>query len=263
MKTLTIVNQLGSQYDGELANFAEAMTLGGQTARDDLGCAEAPVCSVGQDDGKADATCFLVNDLPDAPGAAAYHDRNPSTNKPRLYLAYSATTNGEWFRDPTGGGDSYTGLGYHELFEAMADEPANLFAAMNWNYKGTLYTLLAREVCDPVQGITGTLTLKDGTVVDFPDYVIPNIFFGPGPVGARFDRMGALTSAGSIAPEGYQIAAGISDEQDVFAHVVTGAKGLSPRVLARKKAKGSRTALRLEQIASMLHIKDPSKIAWV
>jgi hypothetical protein len=115
--------------------------------------------------------------------------------------------------------------------------------------------------CDPVQGITGTFALSGGTVVDFPDYILPNAYFGPAPKGP-YDRMGALKDAGDIAPEGYQIAAGITAEKDVFAHVVTGAS-MKPGVMARKKVPGSRTMQRLAQVAAVLGIKDPNQLGWV
>lgn len=265
MKSLQVVNQLGAQYDKEAVLLTEALQVGGAIARPDLGVSDSPVCTFGADDGSKDATCYLVQNLQGAPGAAAYHDRDPNTNKPRLYLAYSQTANGEWLRDPSGDGDSYVGLGLHELFEAMMDELANLFAMGPWSYNGTDYTLRAYEACDPVQGITGTLKLADGTICDLPDYVLPNAYFGPAPKGAKVDALGGLTNAGDISPQGYQIAAGITDEQSVFAHVVQGKHGLTTRAMARKKVKGSRTMQRLEQIAAALRPKDPSavKIAWV
>jgi hypothetical protein len=142
------------------------------------------------------------------------------------------------------------------------DELANLFVAGQWIRKGKIWTLRAYEACDPVQGITGKLKLKDGTVIDFPDYVLPNNYFGPAAPGARVDREGALKEAGDLTPEGYQIAARMGTEQDVFAAVVTGEKGMAPHVMARKKTKGSRTSRRLDQLANILGISDPSKIIW-
>jgi hypothetical protein len=261
VKSLAVVNQLGAQYDKETPLLAEALQLASAGAKEDLNFADDLVCSVGADPSK-DATCYLVQDLADAPGAAAYHDRDPITNKPRMFLAYSAAVNGEWFYDSSGGGDSYVELGLHELFETDFDPLANAFFAGNWTHNGVLYTLRAAEVCDPTQGQSETFKLKDGTVCGLPNYVLPYAYFGPAPPGSRFDRMGLLKNAGDIAPEGYQIAAGITSEKDVFAHVVTGGS-MKPGVLARKKAPGSRAMQRLTQIAAVLGVTDPSKLGWV
>lgn len=261
MKTLAVVNQLGSQFDKETALLAEALQIASAGAKEDLNFADDLVCSVGADPTK-DATCELVQDIPEAPGAAAYHFRNPDTNKPCMRVAYSAAVNGEWFYDASGGGDSFLELALHELFETDADPLANLFIAGSWTYKGVLYTLRAYEVCDPVQGMSSTFKLKDGTLCGLPNYVLPNNYFGPAPTGSKFDRMGLLKDAGDIAPEGYQIAAGITHEQDVFAHVVTGGS-MRPGVMARKKTPGARTMQRLAQVAAVLGITDPSKMGWV
>lgn len=259
MKTLRVVNQVGAEFDRETALLAEAGTLASAASRVDLNCADATVCSAGADDGTADCTAYIVDGIPEAPGAAAYHYFDPKTGKPAMRIDHGAMVGGEWLRDSSGGGDSGVGLFLHELLEAMADEIANLFVAGPWRRKGVLYTLRADEVCDPVQGVTGTLTLSDGTVVDYPNYVLPVPYFAG--LKGRVDRMGALAEAGDISPEGYQIAAGMSAEKDVFAHVVTGG-AMKPGVLARKKAPGSRVMRRLAQVAGALGVKDENT-AWV
>lgn len=259
MKTLRVVNQVGSEFDKETELLAEAGTLASAASREDLNCADVTTCSAGADDGSADCTAYIVDGIPEAPGAAAYHYFDPKTGKPAMRIDHGAMVGGEWLRDSSSGGDSGVGLFLHELLEAMADEIANLFVAGSWRHKGVLYTLRALEVCDPVQGITGTLTLSGGTVVDFPNYVLPVPYFAG--LQGRVDRMGALTLAGDISPEGYQIAAGISAEKDVFAHVVTGGE-MRPGVLARKKVPGSRVMQRLNQVAGILGVKEEN-VGWV
>lgn len=259
MRTLRVVNQVGAQFDRETALLAEAGTIASALSREDLNCARATVCTAGADDGTADSTAYIVDGIPEAPGAAAYHYFDPKTGKPAMRIDHGAMVRGEWLRDPSGGGDSGVGLFLHELLEAMADEIANLFVAGPWTRKGVLYTLRADEVCDPVQGVTGTLTLSDGTVVDYPNYVIPLPYFAG--LKGRVDRMGALSAAGDITPEGYQIAAGMTPEKDVFAHVVTGGS-MSATVMARKKVPGSRVMRRLEQIASAIGVTDPKQLGW-
>jgi hypothetical protein len=59
-------------------------------------------------------------------------------------------------------------------------------------------------VADPVQELADTFALADGTVADCADYVLP-AWFNPDGTGSKFDRLGSLKAAGTIASGGYAL----------------------------------------------------------
>jgi len=191
----------------------------------------------------------------DAAGAAGYHELFRD-GRPVMYSFLDAAVGGLLY-DTTGNGDSLFEIFMHEFGEAKLDETANLFIFGAWRATktGRLYTARALEACDPVQGIGSKVTLKDGTAVGRPAWVVPRAYFDTtGKKFARYDSEGALKEAGAIAPQGYQIAATLSGEKDVFAHVISGDGGMAGHVMARKKKPRSRTTARLVQLAAHLEL---------
>lgn len=136
--------------------------------------------------------CAILDALPDAPGAVAYHDVT-GKEVPVVFLARTQCNS------LLTGPDSVSSALSHELAETVGDPACNLWA------RDTKYEW-AHELCDAVQ--------EWGFVVDgvaVSDFVLPS-FFAPGSNGpwnylATPGGGGghALKSALATAPGGYQI----------------------------------------------------------
>lgn len=253
MKTIVIVNLL-TGYDREAGLIAQALTQIAIEASMDFGCLP-PNVSVAADPSNphpADATLVLAPHS-DAAAAAGYHFLDDD-GQPMLRAFLDGTTKGELLCDVAGAGDSLMGIAAHELLETMNDEPANLYVAAPWlSPDGMDWSLRAREVCDPVQGQVSILVLADGTKMDAPNWVT-NAYFNPkAAAGARLDRLYGLKTPGELAPNGYQIAAHITSQRDVFAAMVTHPMAGPPAAaLQAKKHRAARTQRRLRNILKVL-----------
>lgn len=169
------------------------------------------------------------------------------------------TQSGELLRDTRGEGDSLLAIAEHELAEAIGDPSADLYVAEPWvGPDGIAWTLRAKEHGDPCQGQCTTMVLTGGTIVDCGNFVT-NAYFNPkAPKGVKLDNMGLFTSPGELSASGYQIAARITAEKDVFADMVTH-RGGGPHARARasKIHRASRTAKRISQIVRALRAAVP------
>ncbi len=129
---------------------------------------------------------FLVDDLPEAPGALAYHDNDPSLGPySRVGVGTVLDAGGTWLI----GAFSVVNAALHEVLETLGDPIANRWAqaSKNWN--------VAQELCDPVQDLVFTVHVSPAqgaklVSVDVPDFVLPSWFnpFGEPP----FDQMGLV-----------------------------------------------------------------------
>ena len=129
---------------------------------------------------------IFVPELPDAPGASAYHD---ITAKGVPYALCAVTTCADLFGP---GGVSVDAS--HEILETAGDEGANLFAYDN---KGTLHAL---EMCDAVEIQTYPKKCKDGTIVQVSNWLM-RAWFMRGAKGP-YDYMSAAKLEGAVPPPG-------------------------------------------------------------
>lgn len=255
MKTLVVVNLLPKGHEREAALLTEALQLFAVRVGE-VNQREIPLVTLASDaehPEEADGTAVLAEHS-DAAGAAGYHllDAN---GRPLMRCFLDGTNSGELLRDPKGKGDSLTGITQHEIGEAMCDATADRYVAGRWVAPNSLvWSLRAQEIGDPCQGQAQTMTLKDGTAVDQINFAIDGNYFSPTPQkGAKFDDMGIFTEPGQLAEDGYQIAARITAEKDVFADLVTH-EGRGPSVKARaaKTHPAARTARRIASLVKAL-----------
>jgi hypothetical protein len=170
-----------------------------------------------------EVVCAIVDELPDAPGAVAYHDVN-GTEVPVVWLARTACNS------LTSGADSVSSALSHELLEAAGDPFVN---AWRDDGRGAEW---AQELCDAVQESGYT---QAGIAVS--NFVLP-AFFAPGAAGP-YDYLGTLGRPAVFAPletagGGYQIRrTGAGGEVSVFG-------AMAQRRRARKAHFSSRTSKR-------------------
>jgi len=88
----------------------------------------------------------------------------------------------------------------HEVEEDDGDPFTN-----GWSLRGDYKTLVAQEVCDPVEGLGYIVTTKNGTKCALPNYVLPGWFDPYAPPGTRLDRLGECTHPLEITPGGYLV----------------------------------------------------------
>lgn len=140
----------------------------------------------------------IVDQLPDAPGAVAYHDV-AGADVPVAFLALSTCSTLD---------DVSTAIS-HEACEAAGDAACDLWADDGLGHE------FARELCDAVEANSYPIDLGDGGApVVVSDFLLPG-FFGPGDPGP-FSHMQASPSPSTstagfpsvpfaTAPGGYQI----------------------------------------------------------
>lgn len=135
----------------------------------------------------------IVDDLPDAPGAVAYHDW---TGEVRIYCARNMCAT---LHD---GSSSVSCALSHELVETVGDEGCNLWADDGIGHE------YAHELCDAVESSSYTI-VAGGLLVAVSDFLLPN-FFLPG-AARPYSFMQSIGSAnGPMAPfltalGGYQL----------------------------------------------------------
>ena len=146
---------------------------------------------------------IVILDNSDQANALGYHDVDPHGKPYARVFAKPVLDHGGQVL--TGGsiGISVASVVSHELLEALVDQYVN-----QWMARPDGRTLVAKELCDPVQGFSYQVS-----GVDLSNWVTPNWFDAgsPGP----WDRMGVCTRAFQVAKGGYQILADISGERSV------------------------------------------------
>jgi len=152
---------------GPAWNFAEPLSVAFATATD------------------ADSFAFFfVDDIPEAPGALAYHfvdDNGMPAGKIGVKTTLSA-------------GESVSSATSHEAVELQCD----IFCAA-WSFSSEHRCLVATEACDPVQSYSYKIGKQD-----MSDFVTP-YYFTDNAIGHPLDYMGKLSKTFEIAPGGYQI----------------------------------------------------------
>jgi hypothetical protein len=134
------------------------------------------------------------------PGAAGFHDEQGGKPYAEVLLD-PVIGQGGGLLDGGTIGMSLASVLAHEVFEAVVDLYIDDWVQMP-NGK-----LLAKEVCDPVQGSLVPVTLSDGTVVQSSNAVTPRYFDAQAPTDgtAAFDLVGAVTAPFQLPAGGYQI----------------------------------------------------------
>ncbi|SIT49087.1 conserved hypothetical protein [Paraburkholderia ribeironis] len=223
----------GSQLSADvLSHIAEVVTaqVNGEFA-DEWG-AHATIRVGTTDNIQPDEWAYgFVGELPNAPGASAYHDINDNGVP---FALCAVTTCGSLYGP---GGVSVDAS--HEILETAGDEGANLFANDN---KGEMH---AFEMCDAVEMQTYGKTCADGTVVQVSNWLL-RTWFIPGSIGPHYEYMSQAGLAGAVAPSGplitavgnggnYQIVSKAEPGKDVFAYKIAGTrrKGAHPNWSSR------------------------------
>lgn len=162
-----------------------------------------------------EVVCSIMDSLPNAPGAVAYHDV-AAQEVPVIFLARTQCNS------ILSGSSSVSCALSHELCETAGDVFCNA-----WRDDGQGYEW-AQELCDAVQESSYDI---DGVTVS--NFVLP-AFFAPGAPGP-YDMLGNVGTALQTTPGGYQIrrTSGGGEAQ------VTG--DIHPGRLARKRHFASRT----------------------
>lgn len=254
MKIVAVVN-LFTGHDREIALIIESLGNYSHIVEDEeVGPACHFVLAPDPKSPPSEADKILVlAEHSDMAGAAGYHFLGDD-GRPMMRAFLDGTQSGEFLRDKSGSGDSLNAIAQHEVAEDGGDPTANLYVAEPWTGPdGVSWTLRAKEHSDPAQGQCGSMVLSDGTVVDCGNFVT-NAYFNPrAPKGAKLDMMGIFQTPGELSANGYQIAARITSEKDVFADMVMH-RGGGPNVKARasKLHHSARTARRIAQIMKTL-----------
>jgi hypothetical protein len=147
----------------------------------------------------------IVDTIQDQPkGVLGFHTEGPGGKiwgvvaaKPALDHGGQATT-GDW---------SVSSLLSHEVLEMFIDPNCNLWAD---DGKGSTYSL---EVCDPVEA--PTYAVRGISVCNF---VTPAWFDPRARATARFDKLGELSAAFSIARGGYVVYESAGEVHQQFGH---------------------------------------------
>ncbi len=162
---------------------------------------------------------FLVDEIPEAPGALAYHYVQDD-GVPAGKIGVTTTLDAH---------ESVSSATSHEAVELQCD----IFCA-SWSYSDRLACLVATEACDPVQSDTYRLELANGASVEVSNFVTP-YYFTEDPLGQPLDHLRTLTRTFGIAKGGYQIRMKGGKVTNVFG------ADFSQKVRAGKEASHGRT----------------------
>jgi len=244
---IALVNESAYVTDTDLAFVAEA-------CHDSLAeCAKswgvpsnAVVCygtdvagSIANGMGQTGRVATVVDDMPEAPGAEAYHTEDANgvvLSKILAGLGASVDT---------------VSVGIdHENKEELIDPDCDIERAMPDG------KLLAQEICDPVQGDTKTLNVTIGSVarkVVISNWVLPSYFDAKGQ--APYDAFGLVSSPFEVRPGGYQE---ITDPATGKTDYVFGDERAAKAIEARRADPGSRLNRRAAKRASR---EEPTLVA--
>jgi len=184
---IAFVNQSTGVTDQEVADYAEACNtqLQNEVAKawqiaDPLAVTVTP--------SKGDYLFYFVDEIPEAPGALAYHDVD-ANGVPYGKIGVKTTQQA---------GESVSSAASHEAVELQCD----IYCA-SWSFSNGLKSLVATEACDPVQSETYKVHVSSGADVEVSNFVTP-LYFTPVASGT-FDHLGSLSSPFEISHGGYQI----------------------------------------------------------
>jgi hypothetical protein len=175
------------------------------------------------------ASRLWLLDHPDVAGALGYHDQDPHGYPYGKVFVDLILQNGGTEID---GPNSVSVTLSHEALEIYGDPIANRWAQMPNG------TLIALELCDPVEGDSYPMKLSTGTSpVSVSNFVFPEYFDGK-PTSRRFDQLGKLAAPYSMDAGGYQILMDGGQVRSVFGAAFPAWKH------GAKQFAGSRTARR-------------------
>jgi len=186
--SIVLINQSTKITDAEVAHIAEACDFQLQNEVAEAWDIKDPLNVTTKSDPKA-YPFFFVDDIPEAPGALAYHfvqDNGIPAGKIGVKTTIDA-------------GESVSSATSHEAVELQCD----IFCA-SWSYSDRLQCLVATEACDPVQADTYTVKTGDGTLISVSNFVTP-YYFTENPLGHSLDHLGNLKQPFDIGKGGYQI----------------------------------------------------------
>jgi hypothetical protein len=185
---IVLVNQSAQITDAEVARIAEACQA---QLREHV----APVWNISHPlhvtttPHPSSYPFFLVDTIPEAPGALAYHFVQ-SSGVPAGKIGVQTTLQV---------GETVSATMSHETVELQCD----IFCA-SWSYSSRLRCLVATEACDPVQNDSYKIKLASGTFVPVSNFVTPSYFTDDG-LGQPLDHLGNIARTFDIAKGGYQI----------------------------------------------------------
>jgi hypothetical protein len=169
----------------------------------------------------------LLDDA-DVADALGYHDLGPDgLPYARVFLDPIFDNGGTWLR----GANSVAVVASHEACEMVGDPSAN-----HWTEKPR-GSLVAQELCDPVESNAYRVTIAGGRQVSVSNFVYPDWFNPFAPPGTKLDHLGVVDQPFGIAPGGYVIYRTPSGIRNLY--------GMRyPRWRRTTKTRGSRTFAR-------------------
>lgn len=148
------------------------------------------------DDARAQGFEIVLLDDADAADALGYHDlQRDGLPYARVFLNPILDNGGTWLR----GANSVSCTFSHEVCELVGDPTANHWVE---NARGSL---VAVELCDPVESCAYTIAIRGGRRVSVSNFVYPDWFNPYVEAGTQLDHMGVLEKPFAIAPDGYVI----------------------------------------------------------
>ncbi len=185
--SIVLINQSTSITDAEVEHIAQACDTQLQNEVALAWDIKHPLHVSTTPDPKA-YPFFLVDSIPEAPGALAYHFVQDN-GIPAGKIGVKTTLDAK---------ESVSSATSHEAIELQCD----IFCA-SWSYSDRLRCLVATEACDPVQA--DTYSVKAGTAhVEVSNFVTP-YYFTEDALGNPLDHLGNLKQTFGIAKGGYQI----------------------------------------------------------
>lgn len=164
----------------------------------------------------------LVDEIPEAPGALAYHDVD-ANGHPYGRLGVNATLRA---------GESISSVVSHECVELQCD----IYCA-SWAYSVGRRALVAVEACDPVQA--DSYPHANGSLLS--NFVTPWYFVDDGQ-GHQYDHLDTLTDPFTLARGGYLIEMAAGRVTNIYNRVL-------PALIEAKAASQGRTYWRHIQAA--------------
>lgn len=195
----------------------------------------------------------LVDGIPEAPGALGYHTEEGDVISGKIGLDPIFQNGGVALYDPSNPTfPTVSSVLSHEVCETIIDCYVNDWCDGPTIAQGFSYV---KESADPVESDSYQITLKDGTMVNVSDFVLPAYFDAQAPQGGYpFDFLNRLTAPFSLAPGGYMVVRDASgNAQQVFGEVLPPAWRLN-----MKKHAWSRTAARLgmpDAVGRLQHVQ--------
>lgn len=219
----------GALNDYGVARMADVLTLyADRDVAAEWGGSYNVRASKGTDLVAGEVACALLDNLPAAPGAVAYHDVDGKA-VPVIYLARTACNS------LLAGPDSVMSALSHEIAETIGDEGCNLWA------DGPGGDSYAHELCDAVQE-WGYPIVSGGVSFTVSDFVLKAFFrmHAAGPLNYLAMRgTQTLTTPFQTAAGGYQILRKVgTGEKQVFGSI-------AQHRAAKKQHWSSRTMVRL------------------